>query len=235
MKKVYSVFLSLFIFVVCLVSLCATESRQITESAAAVSAYTIDTPYFFPITPADSEWQNFETKQEMDKACQIPEQILTKLTTRALLETVLSQPFMSNYVAFNTYADAAKNFYDTFNGFRELMSREDLTAVLLAAYDGANVLRGEENEESITYGHSRAYFRVSDLEFIIAYDRIANGERSAEEENTFRAIHSEKKIARENMGTYSDFDETYLVFMSQENLLSVQDTGYTAYTPNVIS
>ena len=225
MKKTCSVILAFFLFAVCLFSFHSTASRQITESGATNSAYTIDTPYVFPITPADPEWRDFDTKQEMDKACQIPEQILTRLTTRALLETVLSQPFVSDYVCFNTYEDAAKNFYNTFNGFRELLSREDLTPALLAAYNGSAVLRGEEDEEKITYRHSQAYFRVSDLEFIIAYDKIVNGDYSPEEENAFRAIHKEKMTARENMGTYSSFGETYLNFMSEENRLSDRDTG----------
>lgn len=225
MKKTCSVLLAFFLFVVCLFLLHSTAPRQITESGAMNSAYTIDTPYVFPITPADPEWRDFNAKREMDNACQIPEQILTKLTTRALLETVLSQPFVSDYVCFNTYEDAAKNFYNTFNGFRELLSREDLTPALLAAYNGSAVLRGEEDEEKITYRHTKEYYRVSDLEFIIAYDKIVNGDYSPEEENAFRAIHEEKMTARKNMGTYSSFGETYLNFMSEENRLSVRDTG----------
>lgn len=225
MKKTCSVLLAFFLFAVCLFPFHSTASRQETESGAITSAYTIDTPYVFPITPADPEWRDFDTKQEMDKACQIPEQILTRLTTRALLETVLSQPFVSDYVCFNTYEDAAKNFYNTFNGFRELLSREDLTPALLAAYNGSAVLRGEEDEKNINYRYLKAYYRVSDLEFIIAYDKIVNGDYSPEEENAFRTIHEEKMTARENMGTYSSFGETYLNFMSEENRLSVRDTG----------
>ena len=229
MKKIFSVCLALS--VVCLFPLLSTTAAQTTPSSATDSEYTIDTPYVFPVTPADPEWRNFNTKQEMDASCQIPERILTKLTTRALLETVLSYPFMSDYILFNHYTDAAKNLCNTFNGFEELLSREDLTSVLLAAYNNAPVLKGEENEENIDFVQSKAYFRVSDLEFIIAYDKIINGDYSAEEERIFQSAHSEKMNTRKNMGECSSLSETYLSFMSQENRLSVQDTTHIVYTP----
>lgn len=86
-------------------------------------------PYEYPITPDDAEWAELHGVDEMRRVCQIPEDILSNLTTEALLETVLDYPLMTPW-AFNTTELAADNLMQNFNGFAALMEREDLQTVL---------------------------------------------------------------------------------------------------------
>ena len=53
----------------------------------------IDVPYEYPLTPEDPEWKTIQLKDEKVAKCQIPENILKRMTTLALLETVLYYPY----------------------------------------------------------------------------------------------------------------------------------------------
>lgn len=68
---------------------------------------SMDEPYQYPITPADEAWADFKTSQEMYDACQIPDGVLTRMTTEALLETVLNYPFLGTYKCYGDYETAA--------------------------------------------------------------------------------------------------------------------------------
>ena len=59
-----------------------------------IQAQTLDThdAYIYPINGGTPRWQAFTTHDEMLKACQIPEGILSTMSTSGLVETVLNYP-----------------------------------------------------------------------------------------------------------------------------------------------
>ena len=100
------------------------------------TSQTIDTPYTFPITPNMEEWASFRSRDEMVAACQIPEEILSKLSTHALVETILTYPFLSEITMFyrtQMECDRELGFWriaNSFNGLQELLTRDDALSVL---------------------------------------------------------------------------------------------------------
>lgn len=195
------------------------------------SEYSIDEPYEFPITQYDDQWKEFETKAEALSVCQIPEEILNKMTTEALLETVLNYPFIIDYIAFNDYKDAADNMMRDFNGFSELLSREDLTEVLLEAYDKSNLVSYQEFqametdpenmmldiESSNIRSNLSKFWETSNLEFIIAYDQIINPDYTEAEAQQFETALSNKESQRCNSEIYSQASDIYLKFMAKNS------------------
>ena len=121
---------------------------------------SMDVPYQYPITPADEAWADFKTSQEMYDACQIPDAVLTRMTTEALLETVLNYPFLGTYKGYDDYETAAGYLCGQFNGLDELLARDDLTGILLERYAESKVLTQEElNENSrLRLGYVDTFF-----------------------------------------------------------------------------
>lgn len=91
----------------------------------------ISSPYQYPILPRSDEWKMFESRTEMVDACQIPETILKKMTTEALLETIIKYPFLSEMTMFYRTPEECEQesgFWKIaaeFNGLQEFMKRED--------------------------------------------------------------------------------------------------------------
>lgn len=96
----------------------------------------VDEPYVFPIRPGSAEWLSFTSRSEMVDACQIPEDILPRLTTEALLETILTYPMideMRMLFADEELKSMEYGFWhiaNSFNGLEEFMNREDALTVL---------------------------------------------------------------------------------------------------------
>lgn len=99
------------------------EEGQITEA------------YEYPIVPGMDEWKQLDTHVKKVNACQIPEDILDKLTTEALVETVMNYPLLIDMLAYNTQYTGYQAVYNEFNGLRELQTRED-AAEYLENYQG---------------------------------------------------------------------------------------------------
>jgi hypothetical protein len=97
-------------------------------------AQEIDTPYDFPVKPGTEKWAALRSSRQLDSVCVIPGTILSKLSDRALLITVLNYPRIVDFF-FDTDLQGTFDFYSVhFNGLAELMKRSDLSHVLLGAY-----------------------------------------------------------------------------------------------------
>lgn len=107
---------------------CAVE--EVTEGP-----YSINTPYEYPVKPGTEAWFALETHGERAAACQIPEEILSNMTTEALVESVVSYPFITDILLFNSAEDGYTIVRDHFNGLQELEVREDGREALSQYYE----------------------------------------------------------------------------------------------------
>lgn len=191
-----------------------------------------NTQYVFPITPEDSEWETFTTKQEMLDVCQIPQAKLESMTTRALLETVLNYPLLLSYSAFNCTEDACNVMSNDFNGFKELLSRDDVSSVLLEKYSNTRVVMASEFENTPV----EEFMLPSALEFLLACDEIENNNLTEEESLEVYHLVEEKMNAREEAGIYSTASEVYYNYLLEKDEISLfageNNTPVTIRTPN---
>lgn len=94
-----------------------------------VDGYTIDTPYAYPVTTDMPEWAALGSLSQKLEACQIPEDILSELTTPALIDTVLDYPLAVNLYAyvepFKGLGVGVETVSRQFNGLAELLRRQE--------------------------------------------------------------------------------------------------------------
>ncbi|MCI9555335.1 MAG: hypothetical protein HFF53_00140 [Lawsonibacter sp.] len=112
--------------------------------AATASPYTIDTPYDYPVKPGTPEWLQYANVLGRRRACEVPEEILTHMTTEALLQTVLDYPFLGDMYAFNTMEMGYETVKRRFRGLQELESRADCLEVLGRRCEEIALLTEEE-------------------------------------------------------------------------------------------
>lgn len=97
----------------------------------------MEEPYVYPVRPGTEAWSAAESAEERQAMCQIPEEILTELTTKALAETVADYPLLAEMTAFSTPELGYTAVRDGFNGLQELEKRPDGVDELLAYYQSA--------------------------------------------------------------------------------------------------
>lgn len=210
----------------------------------AAEAYNDETSYSYELQPGTEQWSSYKNKSDILARLQIPEEKLNNMTTEALLETVLDYPYLLDYKFFNTSENAYDTFYNDFNGFRELVSRDDLTNVLLEKYESADVVNVAQNSNrsgstaiEMTV-EPEQFFYTSTIEFLITCDQIANGDYTTTENAILLELVNDKTTDRMETGLYSEASNVYEIFASskvEKNSMTRAGENYSisyVYTPN---
>ena len=88
-----------------------------------------------PYKPGSTEWERLKTTSARTTALQIPKDILAKISTKGLLEVCLDYPYTYDMFAYNDFDMGFNSIQKKFNGFKELLRREDLVDALLDKYE----------------------------------------------------------------------------------------------------
>ncbi len=88
----------------------------------------------YPIKPGTEEWKKLDSNKAKVNACQIPEDILSTISTKDLLDICLQYPLLYDIYAFNSLTDGCNKLFKDFNGIRELFQRKNATLILLSHY-----------------------------------------------------------------------------------------------------
>lgn len=120
------------------------------------------TKSFFP-----DGWQYLETNDERWAALQLPEDMLSTISTEDLVEACMTYPLSLDCFAYNNVESGVAAVISHFNGFTELKKREDAFDKVLDFYD-------RKLEEIEMFGNTAGYtFKPLSLSF---YERfIASG------------------------------------------------------------
>ena len=89
----------------------------------------------YPMTNDSIEWEKLESYAERAEINQIPDSIISSVSTGELLRLVEDYPLLYTVHLYDNPRDAYNVLYDTFNGFRELMSREDCLDEIIKEYN----------------------------------------------------------------------------------------------------
>jgi hypothetical protein len=135
-------------------------------------AQKVNTPYIYPIKPGSEKWNSFKSIDEMYNACLIPENVLDKLSTPALIETCLNYPASTVIFIYNTPQSGFNQWKIHFNGICELLKRSDLQEEILKYY---SVFDASGHKYFVNESEKGRYtFKLSTLELIIAQNDITN-------------------------------------------------------------
>lgn len=90
--------------------------------------------YVYPIRPGTSEWAALPDHKAMVEACEIPEAILTNMSTEALFQSVLAYPLIVDIFAYDDWNTGLDIVSDNFNGLCAYEDRADNTEVIIQSY-----------------------------------------------------------------------------------------------------
>lgn len=110
-------------------------------------AFTSQTFSFDSVTKPEI-WKTFQTLEEMQSACQIPDDVLSNLSTEELVQICMDYPLFGNYLAYDNETFGIKKVMAGFNGFEELKKRTDAAEKLLDRYANVNVMALNEDREN---------------------------------------------------------------------------------------
>lgn len=163
-------------------------------------------PYDFPLTSADEEWKSITSTDEMVAAYQIPEETLKQMSTKALVNTVLSDTFLTQFVAYNTSLDAMRMHEEDYNIYPEMQARADYYEVLAGLYEKVQVITEEEyNSRDLPF---EEIFYLQNLQTLIAaeiYEHGQGGQAQAEREQWDKVIRTANERIRAARAAEGDF------------------------------
>lgn len=171
-----------------------------------------EVPYNYPARPGTEQWERLTGRDQRVEACQIPESTLRSMSTRSLAVTVLRYPFLNDYLAYNDHLLAAEILEKEFNGFRELLDREDVNEALLSLYQESEAIAEEENN---TAEPREDFFLVQNLEFLIGYSLAHGNALNDAQKEAFSAELEEKNRARRAGGIDASSSCEYENFWSE--------------------
>ena len=88
----------------------------------------------YPIKPGMEEWKQFNSNEHKVRACQIPEELLSSLSTGDLMDLCLRYPLLWDFIVFNNTNGGLDKLFRDFNGIRELYKRKDVSSSLTRRY-----------------------------------------------------------------------------------------------------
>jgi len=87
-------------------------------------------PWDYPAKPGTEEWYELRGFPAQEAACQIPEDILSSLSTGDLAEICRQYPLRLYSLTFDSHEQFLNALFRTFNGIHELFQREVLQELL---------------------------------------------------------------------------------------------------------
>lgn len=137
-----------------------------------VQGQTISEPYDYPIRPGTEEWKGAKNHDELRELNQIPSQIIQKMDTRTLLNSVVRYPLIGDILLFPSFSRGIVRLKEDFFAFDSLLSRSDVIEALMPVYEAYEPSKVNRLQDPIDIGEYM--LGLSLLEFIIS-DRAQHG------------------------------------------------------------
>ena len=99
MKNLFFAIFASTILLSCNEEVINVNGKQDSETRAFVSTFSFD-----EVTNPEV-WKSFKNVEEMKAACQIPDDILSKMSTEELAKVCINYPLYGNYALYNDYMD----------------------------------------------------------------------------------------------------------------------------------
>ena len=196
-----------------------------------------DGGFQFPESIRHEQGYLIGTQEEIWAATQIPDAILKTVSTGELISLILEYPLMPNLHAYQTVAEGYQNLKPGFNGFSELLSREDAFPKLIEAYenyaipsekimdwdsldeetfvDEFNKLIRDKEVVPLILADSAVYTSINILEMLI-HDVITNADSSARGMYIFAESYVDKLEEKFDSAYYDDVNAAdFLVYLTE--------------------
>lgn len=182
--------------------------------------------YDYPIKPGTREWVEAGNAYERVQACQIPIEILDKLSTEELIESVINYPFLMDIYAFDSLQAGFESVAERFNGLEELMKRDDAVYKILSKYKNLEV------DESLDKKSEESIFILASLEVILGQDELIEQLDENQKMELEKELESKYLLKKSNSDVYGFTTSiAYRIKSEARNVLVSPLATYYVYTP----
>lgn len=184
-----------------------------------------DGTYDYPIDVLDDEWKEFTSVVEMREVTQIPDEVLSSISTKELISLIIDYPLLSEINAFDTLEDGYAHLKENFNGIQEIVTREDAFEELLAAYENYTIITD----------------RMIDYEEICTHDDYVDEINAMMQDDYYRALILEDGLVLETVNILemlltdvleSDGDEAQIEAFVEAYVSKLDQKNDSAYYDN---
>ncbi|MDR2894385.1 MAG: hypothetical protein LBU97_02855 [Alistipes sp.] len=202
-----------------------------TRSESMYDGEAIEDEYNFP--KLSIEWGPEETIQSRLDALQIPDNVLSTISTAGLLETCLNFPYLIDILFSNDYQQGFEALLAEFNGFRELMIRSDLINALLVKYGRVGKEVAEIRMQS-DVEKGRFSFRNFVLEMMLAQNVVIENLTEEQEKQLFKMSIEHTKTERSNPDIFGDLNALSTSLLYAKTTIN-DANGYTGKRSTVLA
>ena len=107
--------------------------------------YSLDEPYKYPVIPGMEEWDKLTNHEQKIEVCYVNPDLLSRMTTYALTETVVTYPLFVDAVVYDSFEIGLDMLSKQFAGIDELLNRQDAYENLLLYISKNQSLDNKEN------------------------------------------------------------------------------------------
>jgi len=177
----------------------ATKSVSISEIAE------IDEVYTYKCLDDPDIWRKLGPLEERFEAFQIPDSVLTRMTTSALVKTVLHYPLNALLFAYNDPADWVEIVLQYSNLHAELLKRKDMFSEMIDAFSKTNIRMDGSTVSHKMQGNDVTYADEMFVANFIAY--IHKSGLTTFEDNRILSEVVSQKIAQRSAssGIFGDY------------------------------
>ena len=156
--------------------------------------------YDFPFKRGGGEWNNLESYQAKRDACQVPESVLSSMSTKGLIETYLNYPLLGDLMVFHTLQDGIGKLEENFNGARELLQRDDVGTALVEKYESMNPTAIEADWSLIDKGEYS--FKIIAIEVLLSQEKVLSSLSQADRKDLVKLANDKLEDKQKNQEVY---------------------------------
>ena len=218
----------ILLFIVIVVGISCEREIPGPKCCACLEAEGKTDKYIYPVQPGSSEWEKLNSHQEMVNVCQIPIRKLKSMCTVGLIDTYLDYPLSFTIFAFNNTNEGLQQIATEFNGFSELLRRNDCATLLLQRYrliDPANINSMLDDIEIGFYMQ-----KIQFMELTLGFEPLRN-RLSSSECKTIMEIGL-KNLEKKETNNYGNLSLTTNIYLLTKILELEQYPSFLEYQKN---
>ena len=223
MKKILLVFFMIILLMT--MSSCGKNSTVVAKESDTIEntdtkLYEIMEAYKYPIVQGTKEWAELDSMSAKIEATYVDPEILGKMSTPALVETVVTYPLFVCVNAYDTLDTGVKEVSEYFKGIEVLCSRDDARDEILKYINdrcpGLAEMKNDDEISSALSKYMEAYDESGDLEMFYIDNAVTlinyldecskNKEETGQIENVHIVVQAKDIIEALDADTFNAFD-----------------------------
>lgn len=181
-----------FFYLLSILTLFISCRKEPEKCCSCLEAEGLTDKYIFPVIPGMDEWKQLKSHQAMVDVCQIPGRTLKQMCTAGLVDTYYDYPILFTIFAFNNIAEGVTQIATEFNGFGEVLTRNDCATKFILKYEPISPADLDSSWTSIERGNFKQL--LMQMEVTLTYDPICSKYTKTERKKLIRTALEKLEI-----------------------------------------